>query len=152
MKKGKIGAKPRKKPQKVAAAEPIAVVEEPTYQELNRIPNLHMLKKPSWAIAPKEAQKEKNFEFAGISFPKDLWKSLFSIPMLLILSLPLLVVLTLACLSSYPSSLPQFLKDRISSLGSYGLASLGAVGIIVFVPWSILVCTFESWVGEQFDK
>ena len=152
MEKRKIGAKPRKKSQKTAVVKPIIVVEEqPTYQELHRIPNLHMLKKPSWASDPKAIPVEKTFEIGGISIPKNLWKSLFSIPMLLILSLPLLVVFTLACLSAHPSSLPQFLKIRMLALGSYGLAGLGAVGFIVFIPWSIFVCTFESWIGKHFE-
>ncbi|MFH1471200.1 MAG: hypothetical protein ABIF01_05610 [Candidatus Micrarchaeota archaeon] len=122
-----------------APVEPAIV----TYQELNRIPNIHLLRKPSWATGET---KREEMELAPSS--SYLKKSLLSIPLLFFLSLPLLVVLFLTFLKLgviSVSSLPPVLENSASYLG---LAGLWAIGIVVFIPWSVAICSVENWLSS----
>ncbi|MFH1447363.1 MAG: hypothetical protein ABIG39_00735 [Candidatus Micrarchaeota archaeon] len=128
-------------------------LEESTHQELNRIPNIHMLKKPSWATDEPipEIEGIEELEYQKLDITSTIWKSLISIPLLMILALPAIIVLsfTLAHQGIFPDSMtPQLFKTIPGPNNNpFVIATLWALVLIAFVPWSITICKFDNWIS-----
>ena len=148
-------------------------LEEVTYQELNRIPNINMLKKPAWfsgkisfkgvekldyqkyselALAREALEEIEPVEYRKLDVAGGFWKSILSLPMLFLLTFPFLAVfaLTLSHYGAFPDSITPYMFK--SSAGkaetSYALASCWVLALVAFVPWSATVCRLESWMNK----
>ena len=126
--------------------------ESPTYQELNRIPNIHMLKKPGWATG-QNGSDSKHAELSEIA-SQHFWKSTFSALMILVLVFPLLaaLLLTLFHYRAFPDSMmPHMFKEQLANLDETPiLVSTWALAFAVFFVWSTMVCRVEHWMGRYF--
>ncbi|MFH1327653.1 MAG: hypothetical protein ABIH76_02185 [Candidatus Bathyarchaeota archaeon] len=131
--------------------EPNEVYEPLDYRDLNRIPNIHMLKKPSWATGEENPPEENLDGIEGKNLTQWLWSVIFSIPIIILLSLPLLAVLSLTLFkyglfpeSVGPMTAHMFQVSEIVELDSNYMAGFWALSLIVFVPWSAVVCRLEN--------
>jgi hypothetical protein len=130
-----------------------ADVEAITYQEFNRIPNIHMLRKPAWATGEKSPLSEiPPVEYQKLEMAGGFWGSLLSIPMVLALSLPILLVffVTLIHYGAFPDSITphMFLAVQNNKNDSVPLLGFWILALAVFVPWTKMVCRFESWISN----
>jgi len=113
-----------------------------------------MLKKPAWATGQSAPPNEQGWlESAESLIPQSIWKSALSIPILFLLALPLFAVLSLT-LFYYglvsASTLQQSIERVVNSI-PYGIAGFWVLAFVVFVPWSLTVCTVEHWVSSSLE-
>ncbi len=132
------------------------VRSDQSYQELNRIPNIHMLNKPSWATDKevKGIESVDEMEYQKIDVTASIWKSLISIPMIILLALPVLVVLsfTLFRHDAFPASItPHMFYVAESGTPSGMTPFFWAIALCLFIPWSTMVCRFENWVSKHLQ-
>ena len=133
--------------------EEIALGLEPrTHQEINRIPNIHLLKKPAWSTGADPLDEVERVEYGGGDFGASLLKSLLSIPVLILLAFPILAVLSLTMFQhgTFPDSLTPHMFKGAPAPDSATSAGIWALALVSFVPWSAVVCRLENRLCEYF--
>lgn len=155
---------PRKRKRKAKAVKEKKIVaraikcqendEPPGYQEFNRIPNIHMLNKPSWATGEDASDNGATDGSLKSDLSKGMLGFVFSLPIIALASLPLLAVfsLTLFKYGALPDSLGPmtayvFQNPMITEIDSAAIPLFWALALVVFVPWSAVVCRLENIVS-----
>jgi hypothetical protein len=118
-----------------------------THQEANRLPNIHLLKKPSWYTGEETPIREEQAENSNLGLFRGAWGTLVSALLVIALVLPLLAVLsiTLMQFGAFPSSLtPHMFASQ--PIGNERIIGAWALALLAFIPWAVLVTRAESLI------
>lgn len=145
-------------------------LEQVDYPERSHTPNIHLLRKPAWylkkvslGVERVEYEPVKYYalekedytplqdiepvEYQRLDVAGSVWKTMFSIPVLLLLALPLLAVLSLTLFhfGALPEAITPHMFGTAGGTGqTYALAGCWALALVSFVPWSATVCRLEG--------